>query len=320
MRYFKLTCFTFFVIVIFILFPLNKSFSQSNNRLNKQGHRTGKWVTYIDEPKKLKSFEGRFKDGVSVGKCYFYNNDGVLDRREINRFNKMKTTFYFPNGKVKLKGNARLENLPDRIHYYFYGRWRAYNDSGKIVKYCYYEQGKLLKTVYLDKNNKTNDSLIEALNVIDKEFTIHNNILADSINASRPGTIKNSSKHQYFKNKLQQQDSLSFVKIEQIINSYGYPSKQIAGESNEIPFYILGFAPLTIKEKHLNELILAADRGNISWKSLAFFIDKIKVAKGEKQIYGTQGTYDKDYNFIYYPVSDPENINKIRVLVGLDEL
>ena len=303
-------------MVIYVLFPLNKSFSQSNNRLNKHGERTGKWVTYIDESKKLKSFEGKFKNGNSFGKCYFYNNDGVLDRTEINRFRKMKTTFYSQNGKVKLKGNARLENLPDKVHYYFYGKWRAYNDSGKIVKYYYYEQGKLLKTVYLDKNNKTNDSLIEALNVIDKEFSIHNKILTDSINSS----FKNISKYQYFKNKLRQQDSLVFVKIEQIMNNYGYPSKQIAGDSNDIVFYILGFAPLPIKEKYLNELILAADKGNISWKSMAFFIDKIKVSKGEKQIYGTQGTYDKDYNFIYYPISDPENINKRRALIGLEEL
>ncbi len=305
------------VVIIFLvsLISLQVS-SQAINRLNKEGHRTGKWITYMDSAKNIKSFEGRFKKGISSGRCYFYNNQGILDRREINRFKKMKTTFYYPNGKVKLKGNARLENLPDRVHYYFYGKWQSYSDSGILVKNQYYEQGKLIKTEYLDKNIKTNDSLIEVLNVIDKEFALHNNTLTDSINAN----LKNSLKKTYFENQLHYLDSLSFDRVGHIINVFDYPSKEIAGESANIPFYILSFAPLAVKEKYVNQFILAADRGYISWKSLAFFIDKLKVAQGEKQIYGTQGSYDAKYNFTIFPVIDPESLNKRRVGVGLEEL
>lgn len=301
---------------LILLFFSSSIFCQELNRLNKNGERTGKWITYIDDAKKLKSFKGKFRNGITTGRCYFYNNDGVLNRRETNRFKKMKTIFYYPNGEVKLKGNARLENLPDKVHYYFYGKWKAYNDSGKLVKYYFYEQGKLLKTVYLDKNIKTNDSLIEALNVIDKEFAEHNKTLTDSINAY----VKNQTKRTVFENQLRYYDSLSFDKITRIIDIYGYPSKEIAGESSSIPFYILSFGPVAIKEKHMNEFILAADRGNISWKSLAYFIDKVKVAKGEKQVYGTMGTYDKDSHFIVYPCIDPDNLNKRRAGVGLESL
>ena len=286
-----------FFLAILLLFLFGGSlFAQSLNRLNKHGQRTGKWITYIDDAKKIKSFEGKFKDGVSSGKCYFYNNYGVLDRREINRFKKMKTTFYYPNGKIKLKGNAKLENLPDRIHYYFYGKWKSYNDSGVLVKNLYYEQGKLIKTEYLNKNIKTNDSLIEALNLIDKEFTTHNNVLTDSINAN----LKNRNKKQVFENQLYYQDSVSFQNISKLIDIYGYPSKEVAGESSGIPFYILSFAPVAIKEKYVNQFILAADRGFISWKSLAFFIDKLKVAKGEKQIYTTPLNFPSPRLLFYY--------------------
>jgi hypothetical protein len=239
-----------------------------------------------------------------------------LDRREINRFKKMKTTFYYPNGKVKLKGNARLENLPDRIHYYFYGKWKSYNENEILVKNQYYKDGKLVKTEYLDKNNKTNDSLIEALNVIDKEFASHNLVLVDSIKSNR----NNQMRKDFFESQLHYQDSLSFLQISKIIDIYDYPSKEMAGESSSIPFYILSFAPISIKEKYVNQFILAADRSYISWKSLAFFIDKIKVAKGEKQVYGTQGNYDKEFNYTMYPVIDPENLNKRRVGVGLESL
>lgn len=306
---------SYIFLILSLIFSYNSS-SQKLNRLNKHGERTGKWIVYIDDAKKIKSFEGKFRNGITRGKCYFYTNDGVLDRREINRFKKMKTTFYYPNGKVKLKGNARIENLPDKVHYYFYGKWQSFNDSGVLVKNQFYEKGKLLKTEYLDKTIKTNDSLIEVLNLIDKEFAQHNNSLTDSINVN----LKNSLKKQLFEKQLYFLDSLSFDKITHIIDVFGYPTRAIAGESNNIPFYILSFAPINVKEKYLNELILAADRDDISWKSLAYFIDKLKVAKAEKQVYGTQGNYDKDFHFILYPCIDPDNLNARRAKVGLERL
>lgn len=305
-----------YIFLILSLIISYNSFSQKLNRLNKHGERTGKWIVYIDDAKKIKSFEGKFRNGVTRGKCYFYTNDGVLDRREINRFKKMKTTFYYPNGKIKLKGNARIENLPDKVHYYFYGKWQSFNDNGVLVKNQFYEKGKLIRTEYLDKTIKTNDSLIEVLNLIDKEFASHNNTLTDSINAN----LKNPEKKQLFEKQLHNFDSLSFNKITHIIDVFGYPSRSIAGESNNIPFYILSFAPINVKEKYLNQLILAADRDDISWKSLAYFIDKLKVAKGEKQVYGTQGNYDKDYHFILYPCIDPENLGVRRAKVGLEKI
>lgn len=305
-----------YIFLILSLIISYNSFSQKLNRLNKHSERTGKWIVYIDDAKKIKSFEGKFRNGITRGKCYFYTNDGVLDRREINRFKKMKTTFYYPNGKIKLKGNARIENLPDKVHYYFYGKWQSFNDNGVLVKNQFYEKGKLIRTEYLDKTIKTNDSLIEVLNLIDKEFASHNNTLTDSINAN----LKNPEKKQLFEKQLQNFDSLSFNKITNIIDVFGYPSRSIAGESNNIPFYILSFAPINVKEKYLNQLILAADRDDISWKSLAYFIDKLKVAKGEKQVYGTQGNYDKDYHFILYPCIDPENLGVRRAKVGLEKI
>lgn len=304
------------ICIILFFFSLQSIFSQKINRFNIHGHRTGKWITYIDEEHKLKSFEGRFRDGISKGKCYFYNNNGILERREINRFKKMKTTFYYPNGNVKLKGNAKLENLPDKVHYYFYGKWKSYSDSGVLIKNQYYLQGKIIKTVYLDKNIKTNDSLIESLNVIDKEFATHNNTLTDSINRY----LKQLDKKIEFESQLRYQDSLSFDKIAKLLDVYGYPSTQVAGESSGIPFYILSFAPVYFKEKYVNTFILAADRDYISWKSLAYFIDKLKVAKGEKQVYGTQGNYDAKYNFTMHPCIDLENLNTRRTRVGLGSL
>jgi len=278
-------------------------YAQSINRLNKHGQRMGKWVTYIDDEKKIKLFEGTFKNGKPVGKSYFYNNDGLLDRREINRFKKLKTTFYYPNGIVRLSGRARMDNLPDKIHYYFYGKWKAYDETGTLIKYYYYKNGNLLRTVYLNnKHSKTNDSLIKLLNGIDAEFTAHRTTLADSINAH----LKDPVKYVMFKRLLNVKDSLTFLQIDRVISTYGYPTQAIAGDASGIPFYILGFASIQLKEKYLDALKAAANKGDISWKSLAFFIDKLKMAKGEKQIYGTQYYLSKNgaHDYILYPVED----------------
>lgn len=287
--------------------------AQNLNRTDKHGRKTGRWINYADSAKTIKLFEGRFRKDKPKGTAYFYTNSGLLDRIEKNRFRKLRTTFYYPNGMVRMSGNARLENLPDRIHYYYYGKWKAYNDSGRLVKYYYYTKGELTKTVYLDKASRINDSLITALNDIDKDFTAHNTRLTDSINTN----LKNPEKYQAFKQELAFKDSLSFAKIDRILDTYGYPGKAIAGDATAIPFYILGFAPTALKEKHMSKLLMAATRDDISMKSLAFFIDKLRLAKGEKQLYGTQ-YYRKKDEYICYPVEDEAHLKERRASMGLE--
>lgn len=286
--------------------------SQRTNRFNKHGQRQGRWIVYTDTSKTLKLVEGRYRNGNAVGKFYYYTMQGVLERKETSRFKKLRTTFYYPNGTVRLKGKARIENTPEKIHYFFYGKWRYYNEEGKLLKYCYYESGKLLRTEYVDKNNMTNDSLISTLNEMDKYFTETNTDLLDSIAT----TGFNPQKRERLQLELYMRDTLSFNKLEFIFLHYGYPSKDRTHESAIIPFYILSYAPAYIREKHLPILKQAADKKDLEWKSLAFFIDKIKVAKGEKQIYGTQ-YYFKKREQVFYPIDDPENLEKRRAAVGL---
>lgn len=288
-------------------------FSQTLNRLNRHGEKTGRWINYADSAKTIKLFEGKFRRDKPIGKNYFYTNAGVLDRIEVVRFKKLKTTFFHPNAAIRMKGNARLENLPDRIHYYFYGRWNVYNDSGKLEKYYYYNKGQHIKTVYIDKNKKINDSLIQALTLIDQEFTSHNTLLTDSINAN----LRHPERYHLFKRELAVKDSMSFAQIDRILDTYGYPSKAIAGDASGIPFYILGYAPVPLKEKHMGQLMMAASREDISWKSLAFFIDKLKLAKNEKQVYGTQYFLRKG-EYVMYPIEDEANLKARRSSVGLE--
>lgn len=298
--------------IVFLFFLNGIVFSQTFNRLNKKGERTGKWLVYLDSAKTKKSYEGRFRNGRSVGTFYYYTTDGILERKEINRFKKLKTTFYYPDGTRRQTGKARIKNEPDKIHYFFYGRWKYYDEKGKLLKYRYYSKGNLVKTVYLDKNNKTNDSLINALNALDKHFAENNRELLDSISLSAYDPLR----RERLQLELYMTDTLTFHQLDVILLRYNYPSGEKVKEAVVIPFYILSFAPLGIREKYLESLKKAADNRDISWKSLAFYIDKIKIAKGQKQVYGTQ-YYFRNKELVYYPCEDPENLGKRRESVGL---
>lgn len=269
----------------------------------------------MDNEHKIKSFEGRFKNGRSVGKTYYYTTKGVLDRREIARGKKLKTTFYYPNGVIKAKGNARVDNLSDRIHYYYYGKWCSYNEKGELEKYEYYDKGKYVRSVYVDKNNRMNDSLMFALNNIEAEFDKHRNRWHDSINKHS----NNPAKKAEYKQKYAEADSISFAQIDKILTNYGYPSSAVAGDSYITPFYILSFAPTPLKEKHYELLQSAVNKGVLSPKSFAFFADKLRIAKGQKQLYGTQSYFDKDKKEIFYPSEDPDNLQNRRKSIGLEE-
>lgn len=300
-----------YIIILLCVFYLS---SVSQNKYNKYGKRKGRWIIYTDSAKTKKLSEGRFRNDKAVGKWFYYTPAGVKERKEIYIFKKLKTTLYYPDGTVSLKGSARIEVLPDKIHYYFFGKWKYFNEDGKSVKYVFYDKGKSIKTVYIDRNIKTNDSLVNALNTIEKDFTSNNQSLIDSIKMFS----HNIKKCELLEQRLFLSDSITFNKIGILLKQYGYPGKDKVNQSTDVPFYILSYAPAAVKEKYLNYLKDAADKNIISWSSLAFYIDKMKIAKGEKQIYGTQYFYNKD-NLIYYPIIEPEALFTRRKSVGLEE-
>lgn len=315
-EYLDLSLLKGYTYIFIFLFSLNSADlpGQMLNRFNKQGHRTGKWITYTDSTKTKKLAEGRYKDGNPVRKFKYYTMEGVLEREEITRFKVLKTTFYYPDGTRHFKGKARIDDKTDKIHYYFFGRWKYYDERGKLQKYCYYQKGALVRTVYVDKNNKTNDSLISFINEMDTLFQSRNSELLDSIRQS----VFNLRKLDRLQQELYMSDTLTFHNLDYMLSRYGYPPKERVHEASVIPFYILSFAPTGIKEKYLHLLIKAANKGDIEWKSLAFYIDKIKVAKGEKQVYGTQYFY-KNKKFETYPIEEPEKLTERRKQAGLPD-
>jgi hypothetical protein len=107
--------------------------------------------------------------------------------------------------------------------------------------------------------------------------------------------------------------------IDYIIGKFGYPGKTLVGNQSPVVFSIISNLTIQYREKYLTVITDAADKGELDWSDVAFFVDKIKVAKREKQIYGTQFKISNTTIF-YYPIAEKEKLNERRKSKGLEEM
>lgn len=285
-----------------------------HNRIkNQQQH--GYWITYADKDKKTVLTKGRFKKGVQVGKWTYNGFNGQKERVEIYRGKKMKITHFHPNGKVALKGRAKIvmDNL--KLHFYYYGPWYFYNEKGVLQKISYYENGQLQKEDYkIPSTTNVYDSLAAELLKLDRDFTKYR----DTLNRVSNKYGVKSEEYKAVWNLNKQNDSLIYLRIEGITQRFGYPEKKQVGENNGVIFYIISFAPASIKEKYLDLFRSAAEKGEINLRDMALFEDKYHVGKYGWQIYGTQFKTGKDYKPIYYPVKQLSELNDRRKKMNLE--
>ncbi len=117
-------------------------------------------------------------------------------------------------------------------------------------------------------------------------------------------------------------DSVNTQRIEAIIAEHGYPGKALVGESQaSTAFLVIQHADLTIQEKYLPLISKAADEGEVRWSAVALLVDRVRMRKGEKQIYGSQLNTDKATGQPFFaPIENPHKIDSVRATVGLGPL
>lgn len=116
-------------------------------------------------------------------------------------------------------------------------------------------------------------------------------------------------------------DSLNLIKVEQILNEYGWIGEnKIGTQANTTLFLVIQHANLITQEKYLPMLREAVEKGNATASSLAMLEDRVAVRKGKLQLYGSQIGRDLDtQKFFVYPLSDPEKVDERRRRAGLTE-
>ena len=121
---------------------------------------------------------------------------------------------------------------------------------------------------------------------------------------------------------IRTKDSLNLIKVRGIIDKRGWLSKDVIGKrGNTTLFMVIQHADLAVQEKYLPLMQKAVQQGDLKSSHLALLEDRIAMRKGKRQIYGSQVLRDKDKGTRYfYPIIDPDNVDKRRMEVGLDSI
>jgi len=131
----------------------------------------------------------------------------------------------------------------------------------------------------------------------------------------------NSPQIQQLWQAIRQIDSLNLVKIERIIRQYGYPGKRLVGPGEmNTAWLVIQHSPLAVQERYLPLIRTAAEKGQTDKANLALLVDRIRMYKGQKQLYGSQVTVDSTGRARFHPIADEANVNKRRQEAGLEPI
>lgn len=132
----------------------------------------------------------------------------------------------------------------------------------------------------------------------------------------------NSPEYQQFMRDYVQSDSLCLVRTEAIIKQYGYPGKSMVGaDRQDIVWLIIQHAPLAKQELYYPLIEEAAQKGELNKSAWALLVDRIKMHKGQPQVYGSQVVRDETTGgWKFHEIEDEPNVNKRRAEVGLKPL
>jgi uncharacterized protein DUF6624 len=124
------------------------------------------------------------------------------------------------------------------------------------------------------------------------------------------------------------QDSIDAINLKRVIfilDSMGYPKRRNYGDSAGLAtFFVIQHADIKSQEKYLPVFEQAAKDQEIEWKNVVYMIDRVRLEKGQKQLYGTQIQPLKDSvtgyltdKAVIAPIEDEANVNERRAKVRL---
>ena len=169
----------------------------------------------------------------------------------------------------------------------------------------------ILLTVYLTERNARLDKPLIA--VLDTIFKADQSSIQEN-----KGWDVNSLEWKSWNKKCSMIDSVNLVKVNDIINKYGWPGEDIIGwYGSSTLWVVIQHSTLENQEKYLPLLRDAVKKGKARPAQLALLEDRILKNQGKEQIYGTHVTADSLGIKKFWPIKDERNVNKRRFLAGL---
>ena len=113
-------------------------------------------------------------------------------------------------------------------------------------------------------------------------------------------------------------------RIAEIFKKYGFVGYDIAGKSGSNDFWLIvqhsDHNP-DFQKKVLKKMKIEVEKGNADSQKYGLLVDRVKLNTGEKQIYGSQVTYNPKTGQAYpRKLSDSATVNQRRKAIGLEPL
>jgi hypothetical protein len=112
-------------------------------------------------------------------------------------------------------------------------------------------------------------------------------------------------------------------RLEEIFEKFGYPGYSLVGETGSQNFWLMVQhcdSDPAFQSRVLVKLKIEVDNKNADGSTYGLLTDRVKINNGEKQIYGTQVTYNSLGQAYPKSLADSVNVNKRRAEVGLEPI
>lgn len=109
------------------------------------------------------------------------------------------------------------------------------------------------------------------------------------------------------------------ARFREIVAEHGWPGRSLVGSEGAGATWLLAQHADTGYQRELLPLLEeAVAQGEASKSNWAFLLDRVRLRRGEPQLYGTQFRWSaEEGKWVLRPVEDPENLERRRAEVGL---
>jgi len=180
------------------------------------------------------------------------------------------------------------------------------------------KENKNISDIYEKDIQQKNDELSA---LIDSLYIVDQKVQNEVVDAFQKGITGDSIKTLFANIPLVYKRHIPILKT--IIKKNGYPTIKSVGKESSHNFFIMvqhSDSDVEFQSEMLVLIKAEVEKGNVSGKDFAFLTDRVLLAKGKQQRYGTQVEYE--YNKRVFPKNlyKPEECNKRRAKLKMESL
>jgi hypothetical protein len=122
--------------------------------------------------------------------------------------------------------------------------------------------------------------------------------------------------------RMMEADAQNTMWLDEIVKQHGWPARSVVGEDGaQAAFLIVQHSPAPqFQRKCLELLELAVRQDEADRIHLAYLTDRVRIAEGKPQVYGTQGHTNPDGVLVPFPIQDEEHVDERRIAIGLEPI